>query len=91
MEVLRIAADKRKDSAARAELLDAADVAFLCLPDAASREAAAMITNPNTCLIDASTAHRTRLGRSRSAWRSRRPSRRPRPSANAYVPPAAGP
>jgi N-acetyl-gamma-glutamyl-phosphate reductase len=34
-------------------------VAFLCLPDAASREAAAMISNPNTCLIDASTAHRT--------------------------------
>jgi N-acetyl-gamma-glutamyl-phosphate reductase len=40
-------------------LLNAADVAFLCLPDAASREAASLITNPNTCLIDASTAHRT--------------------------------
>ncbi|HEY1091398.1 MAG TPA: N-acetyl-gamma-glutamyl-phosphate reductase, partial [Burkholderiaceae bacterium] len=59
IEVLRIAADKRKDAAERARLLNAADVAFLCLPDAASREAAAMITNPNTCLIDASTAHRT--------------------------------
>ena len=59
IEVLRIAADKRKDSAERARLLNAADVAFLCLPDAASREAAAMIHNPQTCLIDASTAHRT--------------------------------
>ena len=59
IEVLRIDADKRKDPAERAKQLNAADVAFLCLPDAASREAAAMITNPNTCLIDASTAHRT--------------------------------
>ncbi len=62
IEVLRIDADKRKDAAERARLLNAADVAFLCLPDAASREAAAMITNPNTCLIDASTAHRTVAG-----------------------------
>ena len=59
IEVLRIDADKRKDSAERARLLNAADVAFLCLPDAAAREAAALVTNPNTCLIDASTAHRT--------------------------------
>ncbi|WP_271007734.1 N-acetyl-gamma-glutamyl-phosphate reductase [Paucibacter sp. B51] len=59
VEVLRIDADKRKDPAERARLLNAADVAFLCLPDAASREAAAMISNPKTCLIDASTAHRT--------------------------------
>ncbi|NKI94337.1 N-acetyl-gamma-glutamyl-phosphate reductase [Rhizobacter sp. SG703] len=59
VEVLRIDADRRKDAAERARLLNAADVAFLCLPDAASREAAAMVTNPNTCLIDASTAHRT--------------------------------
>jgi len=59
VEVLRIDGDKRKDPAERARLLNAADVAFLCLPDAASREAAAMISNPKTCLIDASTAHRT--------------------------------
>ncbi|WP_343629438.1 N-acetyl-gamma-glutamyl-phosphate reductase [Roseateles sp.] len=62
IEVLRIDADKRKDAAERARLLNASDVAFLCLPDAASREAAAMITNPKTCLIDASTAHRTVAG-----------------------------
>ena len=62
VEVLRIDADRRKDSAERARLLNAADVAFLCLPDAAAREAAALVTNPATCLIDASTAHRTEPG-----------------------------
>ncbi|MDN3543362.1 MAG: N-acetyl-gamma-glutamyl-phosphate reductase [Roseateles asaccharophilus] len=59
IEVLKIDADKRKDAAERARLINASDVSFLCLPDAASREAAAMVSNPNTCLIDASTAHRT--------------------------------
>ena len=62
IEVLRIAADRRKDVAERARLLNAADVAFLCLPDAAAREAVALVTNPRTCLIDASTAHRTLPG-----------------------------
>jgi N-acetyl-gamma-glutamyl-phosphate reductase len=59
IELLRIADDKRKDSAERARLLNAADVAFLCLPDVAAREAVALVTNPSTCIIDASTAHRT--------------------------------
>ncbi|MEY8877167.1 MAG: N-acetyl-gamma-glutamyl-phosphate reductase [Leptothrix sp. (in: b-proteobacteria)] len=58
VEVLRIAPDLRKDASERARLLNAADVAFLCLPDAAAIEAAALVTNPRTCLIDASTAHR---------------------------------
>src|SRR5258706_4762216 len=62
IEVLRIDADKRKDPAERARMLNADDVAFLCLPDAAAREAAALVTNPGTCLIDASTAHRTVAG-----------------------------
>jgi len=62
VEVLRAAPELRKDPAERARLLNAADVAFLCLPDAAAREAAALVTNPNTCLIDASTAHRTAPG-----------------------------
>ena len=62
IEVLRIAPDKRKDAAERARLLNAADVAFLCLPDATAREAAALVANPNTCLIDASSAHRTAPG-----------------------------
>ena len=59
IEVLRIDPDKRKDTTERARLLNAADVAFLCLPDEAARQAAALVTNPRTCLIDASTAHRT--------------------------------
>jgi len=59
VELLKIDADKRKDAAERARLLNAADVAFLCLPDAAAREAVALVENPRTCLIDASTAHRT--------------------------------
>jgi N-acetyl-gamma-glutamyl-phosphate reductase len=59
VEVLRIAPERRKDADERARLLNAADVAFLCLPDVAAREAAALVHNPNTCLIDASTAHRT--------------------------------
>lgn len=62
IEVLRIAPERRKDPAERARLLNAADVAFLCLPDAAAREAVAMVTNPKTCVIDASTAHRTLPG-----------------------------
>jgi N-acetyl-gamma-glutamyl-phosphate reductase len=59
IEMLRIAPERRKDPAERARLLNAADVAFLCLPDAASREAVALVDNPRTCLIDASTAFRT--------------------------------
>ncbi len=58
IEVLRIDPSRRKDPAERARLLDAADVAFLCLPDAAAKEAVALVTDPGTCLIDASTAHR---------------------------------
>jgi N-acetyl-gamma-glutamyl-phosphate reductase len=62
VEVLRIAPERRKDTAERARLLNAADVAFLCLPDAAAREAVALVNNPDTCVIDASTAHRTLPG-----------------------------
>ena len=62
IEVLRIDPERRKDAAERARLLNAADVAFLCLPDAAAREAAALVNNPETCVIDASTAHRTAPG-----------------------------
>ena len=59
VELLRISPDKRKDLAERARLLNAADVAFLCLPDAASREAVSLLNNPRTVVIDASTAFRT--------------------------------
>lgn len=50
---------KRKDAGQRARLMDQADVVFLCLPDAAAVEAVALVKNPATRIIDASTAHRT--------------------------------
>jgi N-acetyl-gamma-glutamyl-phosphate reductase len=62
IELLKIDPDRRKDAAERARLLNAADVAFLCLPDAAAREAVALVNNPATCVIDASTAHRVAPG-----------------------------
>ena len=62
VNVLRIAPELRKDAAERARLLNAADVAFLCLPDSAAKEAAALVNNRHTCLIDASSAHRTAPG-----------------------------
>ena len=62
IELLLIDEDKRKDTEERRKLLNAADIAFLCLPDAAAREAVALVENPNTRIIDASTAHRTAPG-----------------------------
>ena len=62
LEVLKIDYEKRKDIKARRELLNEADLVFLCLPDAAAREAAALIENNHTKVIDASTAHRTDSG-----------------------------
>ena len=59
IELLLIDEAKRKDPAERAKLMNAADVVFLCLPDAAAIEAVELVTNPATCIIDASTAHRT--------------------------------
>jgi N-acetyl-gamma-glutamyl-phosphate reductase len=53
---------ERKDAGARAEALNAADVAILCLPDDAAREAVSLITNDRTRVIDASTAHRVAPG-----------------------------
>ena len=79
--MLRIDAEQRKDAAERARLLNAADVAFLCLPDAAAREAAALVTNPTTCLIDASTAHRTAPG-----WVFGLPELAPRPARRGSAP-----
>ena len=59
IELLLIDEDKRKDTQERAKFLNAADLVFLCLPDAAAIEAVSLIDNPNTRVIDASTAHRT--------------------------------
>ncbi|MBI5942109.1 MAG: N-acetyl-gamma-glutamyl-phosphate reductase [Caulobacterales bacterium] len=62
LELLSIAPERRKDAGARAELLNAADVVILCLPDDAAREAVGLISNPAVKVIDASTAHRTAEG-----------------------------
>jgi N-acetyl-gamma-glutamyl-phosphate reductase len=59
IELLTIDSDLRKDTAERAKFLNMADIAFLCLPDTAAKEAVQLVTNPNTRIIDASTAHRT--------------------------------
>ena len=58
IELLALAEAQRKNDAARRAVLDEADVAILCLPDAASREAAGWAAHTDTRLIDASTAHR---------------------------------
>lgn len=62
IELLLIDEDKRKDVCERRKLMNAADLVFLCLPDAAAVEAVGLVENPNTRIIDASTAHRTAPG-----------------------------
>lgn len=62
LELLRIDEDKRHDNAERKKYLNAADIVFLCLPDAGAVEAVSLIDNPDVRVIDASTAHRTADG-----------------------------
>ncbi|UYN98672.1 MAG: N-acetyl-gamma-glutamyl-phosphate reductase [Devosia sp.] len=62
LEVISIAQDKRKDQDERKRLLNAADVAILCLPDDAAKESVRLIENDTTRVIDASTAHRVADG-----------------------------
>ena len=62
IELIRLPEASRKDPAARRDALNGADIAFLCLPDAAAIEAADMVENPDTAVIDTSTAHRTSPG-----------------------------
>ena len=59
IEIILLSEEERKDPAARKKALNAADIAFLCLPDDAARESVSMIENENTVVIDTSTAHRT--------------------------------
>ena len=62
IELITLSEDKRKDPAARKEALNSSDVAFLCLPDPAAIESVGLIDNPDTVIIDTSTAHRTNEG-----------------------------
>ncbi|MCR4840153.1 MAG: N-acetyl-gamma-glutamyl-phosphate reductase [Lachnospiraceae bacterium] len=59
IELLKIDPEKRHDPEERARFINSADVVFLCLPDAEAKVAVSLCTNPDTCIIDASTAHRT--------------------------------
>jgi len=63
IELISIKEEDRKDINARKKALNEADIAFLCLPDAAAIEAVSLIDNENTVVLDTSTAHRTN-----SAW-----------------------
>lgn len=58
IEIVSLSEQNRKDAGARRDMLNSVDLAILCLPDEASREAVAMIENPDVKVIDASTAHR---------------------------------
>ena len=62
LELIPIDPDKRKDPEERRKKINEADLVFLCLPDAAALEAASLLDNDHTKIIDASTAHRTADG-----------------------------
>lgn len=62
IEILKIPSEIRKDPAEVKKYINASDITFLCLPDAAAREAVGLVENENVIIIDASTAHRTQEG-----------------------------
>ena len=62
IEILKIPSALRKDPVEIKKYINASDITFLCLPDAAAREAVAMVENDDTIIIDTSTAHRTEPG-----------------------------
>ena len=59
IELITLSDDVRKDPEARKAAINSADIAFLCLPDAAAKESVSLVENPDTVIIDTSTAHRT--------------------------------
>ena len=61
IELITLSEERRKDLSARSDALNSADVAFLCLPDAAAKEAVSLIDS-GVAVIDTSTAHRTAEG-----------------------------
>ena len=62
LRLLSLPVDERKDTARRAEALNACDLALLCLPDDAAREAVGLVRRPGVRVVDASSAHRTAPG-----------------------------
>ncbi len=62
IELIILPDELRKDIDARRNALNSCDIAFLCLPDAAAKEAVSLIDNDKTVVIDTSTAHRTEDG-----------------------------
>ena len=59
IELLEISEELRKDPTEKQKIMNNADIVFLCLPDDAAIESAKLVTNPNTVVIDTSTARRT--------------------------------
>lgn len=59
LELITLPEERRKDPKARQAAIQESDITFLCLPDAAAREAVALAGNADVRIIDASTAHRT--------------------------------
>lgn len=59
ISLITLSEEERKDTEARHRALNEADIAFLCLPDPAAIEAVSLVENPNTVILDTSTAHRT--------------------------------
>ena len=62
IDLLTLPPELHHDIEAQRELLNRADIAFLCLPDAAAITAADLVENPDTVVLDTSTAHRTAPG-----------------------------
>ncbi|BAY84918.1 N-acetyl-gamma-glutamyl-phosphate reductase [Calothrix parasitica NIES-267] len=62
IEIVSIPPEKRKDAQVRSHFINSADVAILCLPDEAAREAVSFVTNPDVKILDASSAHRVASG-----------------------------
>ena len=84
IELIRLPEELRKDPGAVGEALNQSDIAFLCLPDDAAREAVGMLNNDNTVILDTSTAPPQRTGQPRAGHTGFRNS--PRNTAQRFSP-----
>ena len=62
LELIILPDEQRRDPAAVKAAINSSDITFFCLPDDAAREALMLVENPDTVILDTSTAHRTALG-----------------------------